>query len=132
MIDLEKYRMAITETAKKRNLSLVVLYGSQATGKSRENSDIDIAVLGKETLKFEDIADMNNDFSDIFGRNDLDVKSLHFANPLFRFQVMRDGRLLFGDRKDFLSFKAYAFRDFHDSWDLLQLKESIIKKRLIS
>lgn len=130
MPDFEKFKLKIAETAEKKKLSLIILYGSQATGKARNDSDIDMAALGERPLRFEDIADLINDFSDVFGSNEIDVKSLHFADPLFRFQVMRDGILLYGDRKKFLSFKAYAFRDYHDSKDLFMLKDLLIKKRM--
>lgn len=130
MLDLEKLKPKITEIAEKKKLSLVILYGSQATDKARNDSDIDIAALGEKPLRFEDVADLINDFSEVFNSNKIDVKSLHFADPLFRFQVTRDGILLYGDRKKFLSFKAYAFRDYCDSKDLFVLRDLLIKKRM--
>ena len=130
MVDFKKLRPKIAEIAKKKKLSLLILYGSQATGKVRNNSDIDIAALGERPLRFEDITDLINDFSEVFKSNEIDVKSLHFTDPLFRFQVTRDGILLYGDRKKFLSFKAYAFRDYCDSKDLFALRDLLIKKRM--
>ena len=130
MIDFEKLRPKIAEIAEKKKLSLLILYGSQVTGKARNDSDIDIVALGKNPLHFKDITDIINDFSDLLESDKIDVKSLHFTDPLFRFQVMRDGILLYGDRKNFLSFKAYAFRDYHDSKDLFVLRDLLIKKRI--
>ena len=46
-IDIEKIKPEIAKVAQKHNLALVILYGSQATGKARDGSDVDIAVLGK-------------------------------------------------------------------------------------
>ena len=130
MLNLEELKPKIAGIAEKKKLSLVILYGSQASGKARSDSDIDIAALGNRPLRFEDITDLINDFSEAFNSNEIDVKSLHFADPLFRFQVMRDGILLFGDRKKFISFKAYAFRDYCDSKDLFVLRDLLIKKRM--
>ena len=130
MLNLGELKPKIAEIAEKKKLSLVILYGSQATGKIRSDSDIDIAALGNRPLRFEDITDLINDFSEAFNSNEIDVKSLHFASPLFRFQVMRDGILLCGDRKKFISFKAYAFRDYCDSKDLFVLRDLLIKKRM--
>jgi hypothetical protein len=64
------------------------------------------------------------------GAPEIDLKSLHGVDPLFRFQVMWKGVLLAGIRKDYLSFKAYAYRDYMDSWDLFRLKKALINKRL--
>jgi len=129
-VNIKETKSQVEEIAKRHNLKLVILYGSQATGKDGEKSDIDIAVLGIEPVRFEEEVDLINEFTDLFKTDDIDVKSLHGAGPLFRYQVMRDGLLLYGDRYDYDSFKAYAFRDFCDSQDLFRLKEILIKKRL--
>ena len=46
MPDFKILQPKIAEIAEKKKLSLVILYGSQATGKVRNDSDIDIAALG--------------------------------------------------------------------------------------
>jgi predicted nucleotidyltransferase len=130
MIDINKVKSKIKKIAEDHNLSLVILYGSQATGRANKDSDIDIAVLGFQPIRFEELADLNNKFAKIFQIKEIDVKLLHRTDSLFRFQVMRDGRLLYGRSQDFNSFRAYAFRDYFDSQDLLRLKEILIRKRL--
>src|SRR3989304_4410466 len=100
MLDkVEDIKLKIANLAEKYNLTLVILYGSQASGEVRKESDID-------------------------------VKSLHNTNFLFRYQVMSKGVLLYGKSYAYNTFKSYAFRDYHDSQDLLRLKEVFIKKRL--
>lgn len=128
-IDQKKIE-AIAKIAEKYELKLVVLYGSQATGKARPNSDIDIAVLGKRRVDFEKQIDLIGEFTSLFETDEIDVKTLHNTNPLFRYEVMRDGILLFGTDYDFASFRAYAFRDYMDSGSLFELKRVFIKKRM--
>jgi len=86
--------------------------------------------LGKEPIKFDALVDLNNEFAEIFETKNIDVKSLHFTDPLFRYEVARKGILLYGEAGFYNRFKAYAFRDYNDSRDLFQLKDVIIKKRL--
>ena len=129
-INIKNLKPKIDNLAKKYNLSLVILYGSHARGKVHKESDIDIAVLGARPIPFEKLIDLNNEFAEIFKVKEIDVKSLHNTNSLFRYQVMYKGILLYGKSYDYNSFKSYAFRDYYDSQDLLRLKEVFIKKRL--
>lgn len=129
-MDIEQLKPKISDIAEKYRLLLVILYGSRATGKARPESDIDIAVLGKEPIKFNTLVDLNNEFAEIFETKNIDVKSLHFADPLFRYEVTRKGISLYGEAGFYIRFKAYAFRDYNDSRDLLHLKGIVIKKRL--
>ena len=128
--NIKNLKPKIDNLAKKYNLSLVILYGSHARGKVHKESDIDIAVLGARPIPFEKLIDLNNEFAEIFKVKEIDVKSLHNTNSLFRYQVMYKGILLYGKSYDYNSFKSYAFRDYYDSQDLLRLKEVFIKKRL--
>jgi uncharacterized protein len=118
--------------AEKHNLSLVLLYGSQASGKIRKDSDIDIAVLGISPISTEELIGLHNEFAQIFEAKEIDVKSLHNTDSLFRYQVMQNAILLYSRSYDYNTFKAYAFRNYHDSKDLFRLKEILTKKRVQS
>jgi predicted nucleotidyltransferase len=132
MEELENLKPEIEKLAKEHNLSLVLLYASQAKGYMRTDSDIDLAVLGVKPISTDDLIALNNEFAQIFKVYEIDVKSLHKTDPLFRYQVMQNSVLLYGRNYDYLTFKSYAFRDYHDSKDLFRLKETLIKKRIRS
>ena len=125
-------KKAALVVGKKHDLKLAVLYGSLAKGKAKSDSDIDIAVLGKSVLNLSDIIDIADELTAALKINEIDVKSLHFADPLFRHQVMERSVLLYGGELDFVSFKIYAFRDYVESKSLFVLKEKLVKKRLES
>lgn len=128
--DFYKKKKAIAAIAKKHQLKLVLLYGSYAKGTATDESDVDLAVLGKTMIDFDQILELNNDFAEVFQRNDIDVKSLHKTNPFFRYQVTANSRLLYGSFYDYHSFQAYSYKDFMDSQDLLILKEKLVEKRM--
>ncbi|MGR3319838.1 MAG: type VII toxin-antitoxin system MntA family adenylyltransferase antitoxin, partial [Candidatus Anammoxibacter sp.] len=90
----------IKKIAKNNNLKFVILYGSIVKNIKNINSDIDLAVLGNRDIAFEDIIDMNNEFSEIFCEREADIKSLHNVDPLFRYQVTSNGILLFGTQHE--------------------------------
>ena len=127
---VENLKLKIIKIAEKHNLLLVLLYGAYARGKIRKDSDIDITVLGVRPIPFKDLVSLNNEFAEAFKAKDIDVKSLHNFDALFRYQVMRNAVLLYGRYYDYNSFKVYAFRDYHDSKSLLRLKENLTKKRM--
>ncbi len=126
----ELIKKKIKKVAEKYRLKLVILYGSRARGTEKETSDIDIAVLGTNPLDFDAVLSIMGELSAVFKSDAIDVKSLHFTDPFFRYQVTKDGVLLFGRERDFVSFKAYAFRDYIDSQSLLKLKEKLVRERV--
>lgn len=129
MINAESVKPKIAEAGKKHNLKLVVLYGSQAKGKAKKGSDIDIAVLGEKPLSFEEMVDLINEFADIFKVREMDVKSLHKASPFFLYQVVRNGILLYGNEHEYNLFKLYAIRSFQEGKKFRDLRDIMLKKR---
>ncbi len=127
-----KQKRKIKEIGKKFNLKLMILHGSYAKGNYREESDLDIAVLGQAPIAFGELLEIQETLADVFGDNqqrELDLKSLHGIDPFFRFQIMKDGVLLYGDRHDFITFKVYAIRAHQENLALYRLKEILLKKR---
>ena len=121
----------IEEVGRKYRLRFILLHGSYATGKIKVDSDLDIALLGEKPIEFEELLAIYSDLAEIFGddpQRELDIKSLHQADPLFCYQVAKDSQLLYGDITDFNEFRAYAFSNYFDSKDLFQLEKILIQK----
>ncbi len=111
IFDVETMREKIAEIAKKRNLKLVALFGSQATGKIHAKSDIDIAFIGKNPIDFDAKLQLMTDFSDALKREDVEAVDLGIASPTLMRAVVRDGQILFEEtRGDFLRWKFYAIK----------------------
>lgn len=127
----KKQRDQINKIGKKYDLKLTVIYGSFAKDKNRQTSDLDIAVLGEEELNFKTVLKLFSEFSSVFKDIEVDVKSLHGVDPFFRYQAMRDSILIYGNPLEYHNFKAYAFRAYMDSKDLLRL-EQIMSQKTIS
>lgn len=126
-------RKKLALMGKQHHLLFIILHGSYAKGTAKSGSDLDIAVLGRRPISGDDLLKLYTALAGVFGdsaERELDVKTLHHVDPLFRYQVVRDGVLLYGDRTAFNEFKAYAFRAFMDSYDLRNLEEKLLRKRL--
>lgn len=136
MIELnQKQKEELKKVAEKYGLKFVIVHGSYATGKEKSGSDLDIAVLGKfrkEGVPLDKLLKIHNELGDIFGdgpERELDLKSLHNVDSLFRYFVIRDGALLYGNEADYEEFKLYAFRDFYESQDLRNLEMTMTRKK---
>lgn len=128
-------KQKLREIGKKYNLRFIILHGSYAKNSSRKGSDLDIAILSKSFLTFENNLEIHGKMADILGDNqdrELDLKSLNTADPVFRFEVVRDGILLYGDRTEFDEFRLYAYRDYMDSYSLRNLENLLLKRGIQS
>jgi Predicted nucleotidyltransferases len=121
----------LQKVGKKYKLKLILLHGSYATGKACKESDLDIAVLGKKPIAFEALLELHGEIASIFGdhkNRELDLKSLHQADPLFCYQVAKNSQLLYGSSFDYDEFRVYAFKAYYDAKDLFNLEHKLIKK----
>ncbi len=122
-------KQKVNKTAKKYGLKLVLLFGSFASGKTREDSDLDIAVLGRKRIDFKRQIDLINDLSDIFKKN-IDLSVLNNANPLLLFESTKNPALLFGKADNLANLRIYAFHRYNDYKPYFEM-ENKLNKRLI-
>ena len=95
---IEKIRNSLE---KNPNVIFAYLYGSIARGTTHKFSDIDIAVYLKDasTEKFLELLSYIPDDIPF----EVDIKDLNTAPPLLRYNVIREGILLFSKNKEILA-----------------------------
>jgi predicted nucleotidyltransferase len=104
------------------DLRLVVLFGSSARGRARQDSDLDIGVLVKHPLSTTQRAKLWNDLSRLF-QAEVDLTVLNHVEPLLGYQVARDGVLLFeSEPRVWEGWKSYAVRQF---WDTRKYRDAL-------
>ena len=120
----------IAEIAEKHGLKLVVFFGSFATGKKREDSDMDIAVRGKDNISPKNIISLKEKLEEILDGK-VNVISSNNADPNTLHQIEQNSTLLFGKEDEFMELKAYAFKMYHDFVYFLKIhgydNEKIVK-----
>lgn len=125
----EKQKQKIQKIGKKHRLDFIILHGSQVTGKKGPEPDVDIAIYRNGGIDFKEEMQLFLELSKIFGEfGELDLKTLHKKNPLFRYYVIRDGILVYGNKTAYNFYKAYAYRDFQEAKPLFALEEYLVKK----
>lgn len=116
------------EIVKKRGVLFAVVFGSQANGKARKNSDLDIGILDPKPA-YKRYGDLYNDFSEIFRGYNVDLRIIGGDEPVFLYNSLMKGKFLAGDEQAFFSYKAFAYKNFVDSQKLLELKGRLLRKR---
>ena len=131
MAKTQLYNQRIGEIAGKYGLKLLLLFGSRAKDKKniREDSDFDFAYLSEKKLDIKQEIELNCDLIDAFGCDKVDLVDLRKDNPLLRYEIYRNSKLLYGNEIDYLEFKAFAFKDYINHKPLFELRDFLMNKR---
>lgn len=124
--------MKLKAYAKKHGIRFVVLYGSHAKGTARKQSDYDVAVLFNRPEKFhEQYRELLSVISAAQNvpMERLDLANLGTDNILFRYEITRGGKLLYGDAADFAQYQGFAFREYMDASSLFALEQNLVERR---
>ena len=128
----------LARVAARYHLDLIVLFGSQATGHARADSDLDVAVRGykpgwigaRRVPEWEWKTEvMGAVASAVDGGHEVDISFLNRATPLFLFEVARHGQVLYEKKPgDFTAFCSYAARRYYDDEKFFRLTRQYLEK----
>lgn len=118
----------IKEIAGKYGLDLVLLFGSQASGKTHFASDFDVAVLAKKPIPLEKELKIQYEFVKIFKTDNVDVVDVRTASPLLLYQIFcKPHKILFcDDLQIYFRYKIYAMKSYIEAKPLFILTEKHI------
>lgn len=109
----------------------VYLIGSRARNQARADSDIDLAVVVKNRKK-ANLRQIIGILTEKFPAEKLHLSlvDLNHTSPLFLYQIVKEGRLLFAKEKDFPTFfAAQAMRRyFYDQYRLDTFRRELLKR----
>ena len=129
MIQIDKMKPLIKELAQKYHLLLVVLFGSQARGKTHAQSDVDIAFLSSSPMGLSNVAAMQFEFTQRLHLKDIELVDLHGASPLLLKEVARQSVLLYEKEPlEFAQFRIAAFKKYMEAKRLLDLRAASLEK----
>ncbi len=119
-MDLDNKILEIIEALKlKKNVKMVILFGSQARGDYKSGSDIDLAFFMEEDyLKNKNILDLRSELVSVFSsriKKDCDIIFINQASPLLKYQIVKYGRKIYMDNEfDYKSFFALTIKKYFD------------------
>lgn len=125
-------REMIKKIADKYELGLILLFGSQITGKTHKESDFDVAYLSDKKLSFADEGGMIIDFAGIVGARDerlVNLCNIKEAGVLLLKEIFDQHQVLFcADRNVYDSYKIFSIKNFIENRPIFDLKDFLIKK----
>jgi len=115
-LSVDEIRKRLAPRLQDRNLQMVLLFGSAASGRMHRESDIDLGFLFTAPV---DILALTNDVVRLLHIDAVDVVDLKKTSPLLTFAAVRDGILIY-EREDgvFNQFYSLAFRRYVDTGKL--------------
>jgi len=129
--DIDKIKQGTAQLADKYKLSMVLIFGSRASGKTHSGSDIDIAYLSSVSLSLEDESRLSLDLADILKTNLIDLVSIRASSPLLLKEIADNAVVLYESEKSLFSeFRIYSFKKYFESKRLFELRSDYLKKRL--
>ncbi|HBV01769.1 MAG TPA: hypothetical protein DEF00_05325 [Candidatus Taylorbacteria bacterium] len=129
MIKIDKNRIA--EIAVRYHFSLVVLFGSQATGFTHKESDVDVAFLSENKMSFEDEVSLNTDLTEVFKNDKVSTVNFRKAPPLLLKQIVQNAKVLYEKTPHlFDDMLLYALRTYEEAEPLFRLREEYLKRRI--
>ena len=120
---------------RQRPVLLTYLFGSQTTGHTHAESDIDVAVLLDASLtadeRFAERLTLIDALSRLLGTDNVDVVILNEASPLLAYEVLRSGVLLYcTDDNARVEFQVCTLRTYEDTAPLRQILATAMAERI--
>jgi len=114
----------LTPLFNEEGLRLVLLFGSFASGKEYQESDIDLGFLFDRPI---DILALTNRVIQLLRTDRVDVVDLSRANPLLKYSAIRQGKVLFEQTPGLFNiFQSLTFRIYIDTKKLRDAQEKAI------
>lgn len=130
-MNFEIVKPHIKKLAKKYDLTLVVLFGSQVTGETHKESDVDVAYLSDEKLSFDEEVLLNTDLTEIFRNDKVSLVNLKTASPLLLKQIVTTAVVLYEKESHlFIEMFLYALRMYEEAEPLFDLRRHYLERKI--
>lgn len=114
----------------KYNIELFVVFGSYASQKNNQESDLDLGYRCSEFLTESEEIELLNELSQFYKRIDIDLVNLTKAEPILKVEIAKKGKLLYGSKKEFEKFSIYAAGIYADTKFLYNDRRKTLAKKI--
>ncbi len=95
------------------------LFGSQAKGNARPDSDVDVAVLGYRRLTLDERLELQQIVEQAAGTSSADLVDLRNASPILAFEALHGQRLVVNSPERLAEFSSIVGREYESDMALL-------------
>jgi predicted nucleotidyltransferase len=117
-----------------RGIDLCILFGSQATGKARSNSDVDIALFSQTNFTLQkDLLRLYGELEDFFGYEVDLVIIERDTDPVLRLEIFRHGKPLYESQPGlFVEQRILAAKLYDDTEHLRRRRDRMLAQRILN
>ncbi|MFZ2975205.1 MAG: nucleotidyltransferase domain-containing protein [Candidatus Moraniibacteriota bacterium] len=115
----------IEEIAKKYNLQLLLLFGSQVSGKTHPMSDFDFGYIGEKKLNYKERSALANELSKLVKFSAVEVIDLKNGSPFLLKEIIKNNQVFFEENGAYADFYTTATRIYFDAEPIFKLQEII-------
>lgn len=127
---MEKFdEKKIREIAEKYGLKLLLLFGSQAAGKTHKFSDYDFGYIGKKDMGYSERGSLDVDLSRL-ARNEAEAVDLKNVGPLFKYEIVKNNKILYDIKNEYEYFFVQALREYFEAGRLFAARDSVIANKI--
>lgn len=119
----------IKEIAEKYGLKLLLLFGSQVTGKTHKFSDFDFGYIGKKDMSYSERGSLDVDLSRLV-KNEAEAVDLKNVGPLFKYEIIKNNKILYGKKTEYEYFFVQALREYFEAERLFAIRDSVIANKI--
>ncbi len=128
----DKQKEEIGKICETFGVTLLLLFGSQVSGKTHDESDIDLAFATKRKLSFKEHAKLNSEFQSILGKNRIDTVDLLTAGPLLKKLIFDEHNSLYiADKELYYSMANYAMKSYIETKPLREYTRQFLHKKYV-
>jgi predicted nucleotidyltransferase len=125
----------LSRILERHGVRLAYLFGSQAAGRARADSDVDVAVLLRPDLsddaRFETRLALIGELGQLLRTDNVDLVVLNEAPPLLAYEVLHKGRVLYcADERERIEFQVRTLREYEDTEPLRRALDSALVERI--
>jgi len=128
----EKQKEKIIEVCRRFGVDVLLLFGSQVSGKTHAESDIDLAFAGRRRLSFDEEAAFNAELQTILGQSRVQTVSIFKTSPLLKKRIFDEHIPLYvADAFLYHSLASYAIKSYLETKHLRDALNNYLRQKYV-